>query len=160
MDLKTVIPAAIEKARQLGDLRENAEYDAAKARQANAATRLQELISSLERARILETMEIDASRIGVGTEAVLEPVDGGSPITYWILGEGDGGPGDPLLPRAAGPAAPGAPRGRRGRPWRCPTAPGGSGSSRSSSGSRNSATDRDADAAPASRSGASDRIGP
>lgn len=114
MDLKTVIPAAIEKARQLGDLRENAEYEAAKLRQANAATRLQELLGTLERARILETMEIDASRIGVGTEAVLEPADGGSPITYWILGEGDGGPGilsyraplaRPLLGRRVGDEA-------------------------------------------------------
>jgi len=93
LDLKTVIPAAIEKARQLGDLRENAEYEAAKLRQANAAARLQELMGTLERAKILETMEVDASRIGPGVEAVLAPVEGGAPLTYWILGEGDGGPG-------------------------------------------------------------------
>jgi transcription elongation factor GreA len=92
LDLKTVIPAAIEKARQLGDLRENAEYEAAKLRQANAAARLQELLGTLERARLLETMEIDDSRIGVGTEARLAPLDeGGPPATYWILGEGDSG---------------------------------------------------------------------
>ncbi len=92
LDLKTVIPAAIEKARQLGDLRENAEYEAAKHRQANAATRLQELLGTLERTKLLDTIEIDDSRIGVGTEAVLAPLEGGgSPITYWILGEGDSG---------------------------------------------------------------------
>ncbi|HKW50970.1 MAG TPA: GreA/GreB family elongation factor, partial [Candidatus Eisenbacteria bacterium] len=92
LDLRTSIPAAIEKARQLGDLRENAEYEAAKLRQANAAARLQELINTLERTRLLETIEIDDSRVGVGTETVLAPLEEKGPaLTYWILGEGDGG---------------------------------------------------------------------
>jgi transcription elongation factor GreA len=91
LDLKTVIPTAIEKARQLGDLRENAEYEAAKQRQANAAARAQELMNVLERTRLLETIEVDASRVGVGTEVRLTPVDSpeATPLEYWILGEGD-----------------------------------------------------------------------
>ncbi len=98
LDLKTVIPAAIEKARQLGDLRENAEYEAAKLRQANAATRLQELITTLERTRLLDTIEIDETRIGVGTEVALQPLEGaGAPLKFWILGEGDGGLGPGVL---------------------------------------------------------------
>jgi transcription elongation factor GreA len=92
LELKTTIPAAIEKARQLGDLRENAEYEAAKLKQANTAGRVQELITTLERTRLLETMEIDSSRVGVGTEAALRPVDpADTPVTYWILGDGDSG---------------------------------------------------------------------
>lgn len=92
LELKTTIPAAIEKARQLGDLRENAEYEAAKQKQANAATRLQELLTTLERTKLLDTIEIDASRVGAGTQAVLSPLDQGeSELTYWILGEGDAG---------------------------------------------------------------------
>lgn len=91
-ELKTSIPAAIEKARQLGDLRENAEYEAAKLKQANAAARVTELLNTLERTRLLETMEIDPSRVGVGTQAALQPVDGnGGIVTYWILGDGDSG---------------------------------------------------------------------
>ncbi len=91
LDLKTVIPAAIEKARQLGDLRENAEYEAAKQRQANAAARAQELMNVLDRTRLLETIEVDPTRVGVGTEVRLEPADpsGGASLQYWILGEGD-----------------------------------------------------------------------
>ncbi len=91
LDLKTSIPAAIEKARQLGDLRENAEYEAAKQRQANAAARAQELLGTLERTRLLETIEVDPTRVGVGTEVTLEPLDapGSPPVQYWILGEGD-----------------------------------------------------------------------
>jgi transcription elongation factor GreA len=92
LELRTSIPAAIEKARELGDLRENAEYEAAKLRQANAGARLQELINTLERTRLLESIEIDDSRVGVGTETVLAPLeDKGPALTYWILGEGDGG---------------------------------------------------------------------
>ena len=92
LDLRTSIPAAIEKARELGDLRENAEYEAAKLRQANAGARLQELMNTLERTRLLESIEIDDSRVGVGTETVLTPVESADPpLTYWILGEGDGG---------------------------------------------------------------------
>jgi len=91
LDLKTVIPAAIETARQLGDLRENAEYEAAKQRQANAAARAQELMNVLERTRLLETIEVDATRVGVGTEVSLVPVNapGAPDLRYWILGEGD-----------------------------------------------------------------------
>ncbi len=97
LDLKTVIPAAIEKARQLGDLRENAEYEAAKQRQANAAARAQELMNVLDRTRLLETIEVDATRVGVGTEVVLEPVGGGPSLQYWILGEGDHALGPGIL---------------------------------------------------------------
>jgi len=90
-DLKTSIPAAIEKARALGDLRENAEYEAAKQRQANAAARLQEVMGMIQRARLIENLEVDSSRVGVGTEATLRPEGNNDPpITFWILGEGDG----------------------------------------------------------------------
>ncbi|MGE5178955.1 MAG: GreA/GreB family elongation factor, partial [Bacteroidota bacterium] len=90
-DLKTSIPAAIEKARALGDLRENAEYEAAKQRQANAAARLKELMGMIQRARLIENLDVDTSRIGVGTETTLRPEGNGEPpITFWILGEGDG----------------------------------------------------------------------
>jgi transcription elongation factor GreA len=103
LELKTTIPAAIEKARQLGDLRENAEYEAAKLKQANTAARVQELITLLEGSRLLETIEIDPTRAGVGTEVSLDPLDpGGAPARYWILGEGDGG----LAPEALSYRAP------------------------------------------------------
>lgn len=99
LDLKTVIPAGIEKARALGDLRENAEYEAAKLKQANAATRLQDLMNTIQHARLIETMEIEESRVGVGTETRLVSLEGNgdSPIVYWILGEGDSSLGPGIL---------------------------------------------------------------
>ncbi|HKQ19132.1 MAG TPA: GreA/GreB family elongation factor [Candidatus Eisenbacteria bacterium] len=99
LDLKTVIPAAIEKARALGDLRENAEYEAAKLRQANAAQRLQEVMNTIQHARLIETMEIEESRVGVGTEAKLVSLEGNgdASVVYWILGEGDSSLGPGIL---------------------------------------------------------------
>ncbi|HEY6573173.1 MAG TPA: GreA/GreB family elongation factor, partial [Candidatus Eisenbacteria bacterium] len=88
--LKTTNPPAIERARQLGDLKENAEYDAAKAKQASTAMRVQELITLLEGTRILETLEIDPKRVGAGTEVFLTPLTAGeAKERFWILGEGD-----------------------------------------------------------------------
>ncbi len=98
LELKTSIPDAIERARALGDLRENAEYEAAKQRQANAAARLQMLLDMLARARLLETMEIDPTRAGVGTEVELEPIEPGAErLRFWILGEGDSQPGTGIV---------------------------------------------------------------
>jgi transcription elongation factor GreA len=99
LDLKTTIPAAIESARQLGDLRENAEYEAAKLKQANVATRVQELMTLLTGTRILETMDIDATRAGAGTEVELVPAgaEADQPIRFWILGEGDGALGSDVV---------------------------------------------------------------
>jgi hypothetical protein len=57
LELKTTIPAAIERARKMGDLRENAEYEAAKLKQANAAVRVQELITLLEQTRSGDTRD-------------------------------------------------------------------------------------------------------
>lgn len=69
----------------------------------------------LDRTRLLETIEVDPTRVGVGTEVSLQPVDspGAPALLYWILGEGDHalGPGilsyrapilKPLLGKAEG----------------------------------------------------------
>ena len=89
LELRTSIPAAIEKARELGDLRENAEYEAAKLRQANAGARLQEPSIRSSARGSSKSIEIDDSRVGVGTETVLAPLEENGPaLTYWILGEG------------------------------------------------------------------------
>ncbi|TPW15947.1 MAG: transcription elongation factor GreA [bacterium] len=90
MDLKTVIPQAIKKARELGDLKENAEYEAAKLKQANASKRLAQLDTMLGKVRILDDMAIEPGKAGPGTEVTIRDEADGLTATYWILGEGDG----------------------------------------------------------------------
>lgn len=88
-DLKTTIPQEIRKAREHGDLRENAEYDAAKLKQADATKRLGELNERMRLVKLIDEIEIPDGVIGPGMEVGLLGDDGGEK-TYWILGEGDG----------------------------------------------------------------------
>jgi transcription elongation factor GreA len=87
--LRTSIPAAIKKARELGDLRENAEYDAAKLKQSQETDRLGSLNRRIQQAEIIEDLSLPEGQAGPGTEIVLEEVQSGKRRTHWILGEGD-----------------------------------------------------------------------
>ncbi len=92
MELKTVIPRAIQKAREHGDLRENAEYKAAKEKQASYAKRFEELETLLGRVRLIENLERVEGVALPGTQVRLESEDPGGgekPLTLWLLGEGD-----------------------------------------------------------------------
>ena len=56
-ELKTTIPKTIQKARELGDLKENAEYHSAKLKQANAQKQAAALQMRVGRARFVEDAE-------------------------------------------------------------------------------------------------------
>ena len=84
-ELRTTIPASIQKARELGDLRENAEYHSAKLKQANASKLARSLQRRLNRARFVDDAEHKDGIVGLGSEVVLE--SDREVVTYWILGE-------------------------------------------------------------------------
>ena len=86
-ELRTTIPATIQKARELGDLRENAEYHSAKLKQANVSKQVASLQVRLARARFVDDAELEDGVVGLGTEVVLESER--DLTTYWILGEGE-----------------------------------------------------------------------
>ena len=68
-DLEGQVPgiqAAIAEAREKGDLKENAEYHAAKEAQAMLHARLRDLEDNIARSRILEDQDIDLSKAYVG----------------------------------------------------------------------------------------------
>lgn len=68
------IPAnskALQAAREMGDLRENFEYKAARARAEYLAARAAELSSELSRVRVLEPAQIDTGTVRVGTKLLL-----------------------------------------------------------------------------------------
>lgn len=89
LELRTTIPRAIQHARELGDLRESGEYESAKLKQRQASDRLLLLQRRLAEAQIIEDFPVDDSFVAAGTEVVLSPVEGGEPIIYWVLGDGD-----------------------------------------------------------------------
>jgi transcription elongation factor GreA len=84
------IGAAIEQ----GDLSENAEYHAAKDKQATYARRFEELETMLTRVRLVESLERPAGVALPGTEIALAAVDGNpeeAALSLWLLGDGDQG---------------------------------------------------------------------
>ncbi len=90
--LKTVerpsVIAAISEARAQGDLSENAEYDAAKERQAFVEGRIVELESKLGSAQVVDPKTINADgRCVFGSTVVLEDVGNGDVVTYQIVGD-------------------------------------------------------------------------
>ena len=90
--LKTVDRPAIIKeiaaARAHGDLRENAEYHAAKENQGFLEGRIAELESSLSNAEIIDPTKLDANgRIVFGATVELVNVDSGEEVIYQIVGE-------------------------------------------------------------------------
>jgi len=86
-DLKSVQrPAVIEaiaEARAHGDLSENAEYDAARERQAFVEGRIAEVDGKLSNSQIIDPTELDAEgRVVFGATVDLEDLESGDKITY------------------------------------------------------------------------------
>jgi transcription elongation factor GreA len=80
--------AAIAEARSHGDLSENAEYDAAKERQAFIEGRIKEFEGKLANAQIIDPKLLDADgRCVFGATLDLEDQDTGVRVCYQIVGE-------------------------------------------------------------------------
>jgi transcription elongation factor GreA len=77
----------IKAARELGDLKENAEYHSAKLKQANVSKLVASLQLRLTRARFVEDAEFKDGIVGLGSEVTLESDD--AVTSFWILGEGE-----------------------------------------------------------------------
>ena len=86
-ELRTTIPATIQKARELGDLKENSEYHSAKLKQANAQKRAGSLQMRISRARFVEDADFRDGIAGLGSEVVLTAGD--ETRRFWILGDGE-----------------------------------------------------------------------
>lgn len=85
---RPAVITAISEARAQGDLSENAEYDAAKERQAFVEGRIIELEAKLANAQIIDpaTLEKDG-RVVFGTTVLLEDIDSGNEVRYQIVGD-------------------------------------------------------------------------
>lgn len=77
---------AIEEARSHGDISENAEYDAAKERQALIEGRIGEIQSKIATAEAVDPATIRSERIVFGATVTLQDLEEGSSITYQIVG--------------------------------------------------------------------------
>jgi transcription elongation factor GreA len=82
------VTAAIAEARAHGDLKENAEYHAAREQQGFTEGRIQELEAALSYAEVIDVGKLNAgSRIVFGATVELEEHDSGDSVTYQIVGD-------------------------------------------------------------------------
>ena len=86
------ILVAIEEARQLGDLKENAEYHAAKEDQANINKRISELEDVITRAVVLDPASLPHDRVSFCSTVELIDLDTDKQIKYKIVSSMDSKP--------------------------------------------------------------------
>jgi transcription elongation factor GreA len=99
----------IKTAREWGDLKENAEYHAAKEAQAHLETRILRLREKLVRAEVVEVTEGDV--VGFGSTVEVEDEQTGKTLSYTLVSSTEAAPGEGKLSMDS-PVA-GALRGRR-----------------------------------------------
>jgi transcription elongation factor GreA len=78
---------AIAEAREKGDLKENAEYDAAKEAQGLLEARISRMEGELATARILDASTIDTSKVSILTKVTILNKATKKSITYQIVSE-------------------------------------------------------------------------
>ncbi len=91
-ELKTVtrpeIVQAISTAREHGDLKENAEYHAAREQQSFCEGRIQELESVLSTAQLIDVSSLNVEgRVVFGATVELEDLESEETVTYQIVGD-------------------------------------------------------------------------
>lgn len=84
------IITALKDARALGDLSENAEYDAARTAQAEVEGRITELEIMIEKAVIIK--EVATDKVSLGTTVTLKYIEDGETEVYSIVGSMEADP--------------------------------------------------------------------
>ena len=78
---------AIAEAREKGDLKENAEYDAAKEAQGHLEAKIAMLEGSMATFRVLDESNIDTSKVSILTKVTLTNLSTKKQVTYKIVSE-------------------------------------------------------------------------
>lgn len=81
---------ALKEARALGDLSENAEYDAARTEQAIVESKILELEAMIENAIVITDMKTD--KVGLGSKVKIEYVEDSEMEEYSIVGSKEADP--------------------------------------------------------------------
>jgi len=88
--LKSVERLKISKeigvAREHGDLKENAEYHAAKEKQGLVEARIADIEDKIARAEVIDTSRLGGSRVAFGAWVTLSDLNGENEVTYRIVG--------------------------------------------------------------------------
>lgn len=94
---KHALTEEVSKAAAMGDLRENAEYHAARERLQHVAKRLGELDAKLSQVRLVDELEIKSGEARVGAEVTLEDEQTKERFTYVLVGPDEADPSNGTL---------------------------------------------------------------
>jgi transcription elongation factor GreA len=89
---RPAIIVSIQEAREEGDLSENADYDAAKNRQAEIEGRIKEIQHILDHAEIITESTKDDRKVKVGSKVTVQDLSEDAEYTYEIVGEVEADP--------------------------------------------------------------------
>lgn len=81
---------ALKEARALGDLSENAEYDAARTEQAEVEGKIAEIEAMLENAELIK--DVNTNKVSIGTTVTLKYIEDDETDTYTIVGSKEADP--------------------------------------------------------------------
>jgi transcription elongation factor GreA len=84
-ELKIQLPKEIQRAREYGDLRENAEYKAAKERQSFLQARIGQLRTRLMALSMVNLDKIPKDKVGLGSTVTLRETASGDEIVYDLV---------------------------------------------------------------------------
>ena len=99
-ELKTELPREIQRARELGDLRENAEYAAAKERQRLVEARISMLKKRVSEIALMNLDKIPRDKVGFGSTVHLRDPQGQT-IVYQLVMPEDANPEQGLISTAS-----------------------------------------------------------
>ena len=86
------VKAELKEARSLGDLSENADYDAARDKQAQVESRISELENMLSHIEIIDTKKSGSKTVQIGSTVEIEFLDTQETSTYSIVGSTEADP--------------------------------------------------------------------
>lgn len=84
---RSEIADAIQKAREMGDLSENAEYDAAKDAQGLLEMEISKIENTMAHARVLDTKDLDVSKAFILATVKLKNLKFNKEISYTLVAE-------------------------------------------------------------------------
>jgi transcription elongation factor GreA len=84
-ELKDEIPKALKTAADMGDLSENAEYQAAKERQSYLHARLAHLRERLSKLSMINLSKVPTDKVSYGSKVVLLDLDTDKQVTYRLV---------------------------------------------------------------------------
>lgn len=96
-ELHFKLPKEIQRAREFGDLRENAEYKAAMERQSIVQARIRQIHGRMREVKSIDLTKIPTDRVAYGSSVVLYDMDRDEKVTYRLVTSEESDPENSLI---------------------------------------------------------------